>query len=93
MEHLNIRGNNPDVFGPVGLQDQFVQLIHPGSDNDYDVLKTHIDDLNGAAAGYLTADNQLSARIDLAHTPEPGTLLLFGSGIMGLVGFRRMKRK
>ncbi len=92
LAHNSIRGNNPDVFGPFGLQNNSAELIHPGSIDHTDVLKSHLDDLNGAAPGYLTADNQLSARIDLAHTPEPSSLFLLGYSLLGLAGFQRFRR-
>ena len=91
VKHFNIVGNNP-LVAPPGPQDASHQLIHPGSVDHYDVLKSHIDDLNGVAPGFLTADNQLSVRITLAHTPEPATLALFGAGLMGLGGFRKKKK-
>lgn len=88
VTHFNIKGSNPGFAAP-GPQDDLHQLIHPGSKSDYDVLKSHVDDLNGTAAGFLTADNQLSARIALAHTPEPSTLALLGVGLMSLAGLRK----
>ena len=89
----NLAGVVPNVFGDPGPQDVSQTLIHPGSENHYDVLASHVDDLNGDAAGFLTDDNQLSVRIDLSHgpIPEPSSLFLFGSGLLGLVDWRRKR--
>ena len=72
-------------------QDNSHTLIHPGAEDHFDVLASHVDDLNGATRGFLTADNQISARFDLAHTPEPSSFFLLGSGLLGLAGRRRRK--
>ena len=88
----NLGGVVPNVFDAIGPQDVSHKLIHPGSEDHFDVLSSHVDDLNGDAAGFLTADNQISVRIDLAHTPEPSSLLLLSSGLLGLAGWRRRVR-
>ena len=89
VHHGSVAGNFP--FGDLGPQDRKHQLIHPGSVDHYDVLSSHLDDLNDDKRGFLTADGQISDRIDLAHTPEPLSAVLFGSGLLGLLGSRRKK--
>jgi len=75
--------------GLLALQDAGASLIHPGSKDHYDVMTTHVDDLNVGGPGFLTFDNQLSARINFVHTPEPASFLLFGAGLLGLTRLRK----
>jgi len=92
----NLIGNNPFTFGTIGPQNQTSQLIHPGAEDHYDTLLSHIDDLNGNNPGFITtpAGNQLSVRMDLSHAvPEPTTMLLFSTGILGLLGYKRFSKQ
>lgn len=41
----------------------------------------------GGSTGFRAVDN-----VNFQSVPEPSTLLLLGSGLVGLVGYRRMKR-
>ena len=43
-------------------------------------------------ANVIDTSSELSARV-YSPTPEPGTLLLLGSGLAGLAGYARLKRK
>ena len=93
--HGNLGGLDPAVhpgFTKPGPQDDSHKLIHPGSVDHFDFLSSHVDDLNGGVAGFLTADNQLSVRIDLTHTPEPSSVILLGSGLLGVAVRRRRRR-
>lgn len=62
--------------------------IHVGA-GDRDVLTSTVEDLNGAAPGFLDGLDQVAARFDMVHTPEPASLLLLGAGLLGLAGTRR----
>jgi len=90
--HLHILGSHPAVFVP-GPQDKSHSLLHPGSLDHYDVLSSHIDDLNGDRPGFATGGRQISVRIDLTHTPEPTSLWLLGGGLAGLGLLKRKAKK
>lgn len=91
---VNLKGGD---FGAIGPQDAAAQLIHPGSKDHFDILSSHVDDLNGEARGFLTPNNQISVRIDFEHSkqpiPEPSSLILFGAGLLGLAGRPRRGRR
>jgi hypothetical protein len=52
-----------------------------------DILRSRLFDLNGKAPGFLGPGRTISAEFDMAHTPEPSTLILVSSGL--LVGGRK----
>jgi hypothetical protein len=54
-----------------------------------DLLFSTIHGINTAAR----ADFDIAYRVSAAPVPEPTTMLLLGSGLLGLVGFRRKFRK
>ena len=82
--YVNVSGLSP--YEQPGSQDRTDRLIHPGSIDHYDTMISHFDDLNGNAAGFLTADRQISVRIDFYHVvPEPSSLALFGMGLMAVM--------
>ena len=83
----NLGGLDPSFFG-ASNQDSSDSLIHPGGDH-YDSIRLHADDLNGAGAGFLSRDNQVSIRMNLAHSPEPSSFLLLGIGLTYLLRSRK----
>ena len=91
--YTNISGLDP--YEQPGSPDRADWLIHPGSTNHYDFMFSHFDDLNGNAAGFLTADRQLSVRIDFFHAvvPEPSTIVLIGLGLIAAAGWAWKRRR
>lgn len=72
------------------------KLIWPSSGDGYDswsgLLPQDIND-KGQIAGYGSLGAFIMTPIDGAPVPIPGTLVLFGSGLLGLVGIGRKRRK
>jgi len=86
-EHFNLSGVPNGAVDPQDITDQ---LIHPGSESHYDAMTTHLDDLRPNHPSFLTLfNNQISARIDLVHTPEPATVVLLSAGFLGMAGLRK----
>lgn len=45
----------------------------------------------GGGTSYFSLEEPASLNLRVGSTPEPGTLMLFGSGLLGLAGFVRRK--
>jgi hypothetical protein len=54
-------------------------------------VNIYLEDLQTASADWDWSDMTVKG-IDIAPVPEPATLLLFGTGMLGLVGFRRKSK-
>jgi hypothetical protein len=87
--HFNLTGVGVPEADDPGPPEDSDDVIHPGSDGHRDVLETRVDDLNGATPGFADHNNQISAVFKLTHTPEAATVVLVGSGLLGLAGLRR----
>ncbi len=66
-------------------RDDIYIVQNPSAANDYTLIVAFNDGPSDAAAWY-------EARLDFASVPVPGTLLLMGSGLLGLAGWRRFSK-
>jgi len=71
-------------FGPSGSQSVNLSASTPSLANPYS--ETEVFNIVATGTGGLTSDT-----ITISNAPEPGTLTLFGSGLIGLAGLLRRK--
>jgi hypothetical protein len=76
-----------DVFAPVGQSLTIENLSTALSTEGY-LFAGHIADFNGGDSAKFASDGQA-----LVPVPEPGTMLLLGSGLAGLVGYGKKRFK
>ena len=75
-----------DVFAPLGRSLTIENLSTALSTEGY-LFAGHIADFNGGQSAKFATDGQPPAPV-----PEPGTMILLGSGLMGLAGYGRRRR-
>jgi hypothetical protein len=72
-------------------------LVALGNSNGEYILpiNSYVDSIYFSAPGYLNGQNHeySVAGVDVAPVPEPATLLLLGTGLIGVAGFGRKKLK
>jgi len=81
---------NLDPFGnPLGTNKQHFALFAPNTNNINTVFYLGIEDLP-----FTAADKDYNDMVvKITHVPEPGTLALFGTGLLGIAGVIRRRLK
>ncbi|WP_137177516.1 PEP-CTERM sorting domain-containing protein [Roseomonas sp. AR75] len=87
----------PDFVDESGPARSKTSVLHPGSDEGHqDRLVLTLDDLNGVLPGFVLSgvqSDQISARLDVAHIPEPGSIAILLAGLAGTAALRRWRRQ
>lgn len=81
-----------DANGVVNFWFQGTGAIAPGAGTEYLVIQTPFTQLPGGTANSGLGTVRIGAPLATATTPEPGTLALFGTGLLGCVGVLRRRR-
>jgi hypothetical protein len=103
-QHNDPEGGQVDFFDGQGvLLNHWHNLPNTAQDITYNFSAAEIAELNSFAADGAFGfgfdpdchfwNNGISLTIETAQAPEPATMLLFSSGLLGLAGFRRKFKK
>ena len=85
---------------PINSQEHFV-LEYNSTDLSLDVVPGQLTRVDARPASWLSSTASEEKELSLtasssgapSSTPEPGSILLFGSGVLGLAGLLRLKRR
>ena len=91
ISSVSIDGTGRGHDGPVGQPDwlDFIEFSFPGIS---EIRFSQIHDPNWDVANNLGLEGYLLDDVTFDPVPEPATILLMTSGLVGLVGFRRKLR-
>lgn len=87
--YTNWRGGEPNnTFGYGGLSEEYLQFFSAG----WNDVHVGTYDINDGGDGFYEGKGYI-LEYEISPVPEPATMLLFGTGIAGLVGARLRKKK